>query len=459
MSPRILQDIVPQKRPEQPKVAKVSETVPKIPEIIQEVPETKHEPAAKKLETPELSFQIRTEVKPERKNTYPNLVTKSKSYRSLILIFMSAIVVIVGAIIIVNKYFSYAHVYVSAKNYAYNFDKEEFTARKDDNTPLHFEIMIVDGENSESAVFTDSKDVSTKAIGDVVIYNKFSTTAQKLLINTKLSDDKKHIYTTNKEVTIPGYTTLSGKVVPGSVTVGITAAGAGPEYNGDPRDFSIVGFAGTAKASKIYARSSTPLTGGESGQFYVLSAQTKGEAIANGGIALYNKLMKKFLAQVPPGYMAYPGSMQFTKKLSDDVFQSKTSDGIVTISGTLSAPIFKKSEVLETIIHSAYPEVKDKELAEISSPKMDSLTFEYSDPTTTISKTTDNVKFKFSGEDTLVWHPDIELLKSKLSGAKVDDLNNIFNTDPGIYKATAKFTPPWQNTVPNNLEHIKITVE
>lgn len=401
---------------------------------------------------------ISTPVKDTKPVIKINRVNKSVNIK-FILIFITAILFVLGLIFIINKYFSYVHIEITPKTEAYTLTKENFSASKENNAPLHFEIMIVDGEDKQDAVFTESKEASVKAHGEVYLYNEFSTKPQKLLINTKIIDDDKRIYLTDKEVTIPGHKTTSGKIVPGSIPVSITASLPGSAYNGEPRDFSIVGFKGTTKATKIYARSNGEISGGSLGLYYTLSPEDKGKVIVDSGTALYNKLVKKLLAQVPPGYIVYKGSMQFTKKLSDEVFQSKTPDGSITISGTLSAPIFKINEFSESVIRSVYPDVKNDEIIEISSPKINDLVFAYTDSNTVINKSTSSFKFNLSGEDTLLWSPNTEALKNKIVGTSKDSLDSFYLTDPGIAKARAKFTPPWQSKLPTDLNHIKISVK
>jgi hypothetical protein len=507
MTARIIQDIVPQKKPTSgsPKPSVVS--ILKFKEEVKvTTPEIKIEPKIEpKVEAPVIKEEPKVEISKipplkEQKIDEPKLEVTSSSElipklipkiepsnlehirrsdskgpfmpvglktsvqkppfpKKLLFIIALAIIAVAGAILIINKYFSYAHVYVTPKTQAYTLNHESFTATKATNAPLGFEIMIVEGVDKRDATFSEKKDALTKATGTVVIYNAYSTKPQKLLIHTKLVDDEKRIYLTDKAVNVPGYTGAGTKIVPGSVEVGITANGTGPDYNGDPRDFTLVGFAGTAKATKIYARSKTPLSGGQAGVVYMLSPEEKGKASVDASTALYNKLFKKLQAQVPPGYMVYAGSMQFTKKMTDEVFQSPTPVGTVTISGSLSAPIFKESEITEAIVRAAYPNVKADELAEITSPKMQDLVFAYTDAGATISKNTDSIKFNFTGGDTLLWHPLLDVLKGKLAGADKESLNTIFMSDPGIAKARAVFRPPWQKYVPKEIGHIKISLE
>lgn len=457
MSPRIVQDIVPTDRPRRikPIPAEISdvnneENVAVQPEKVDEFKNLlrRSEPKIREVEEDEY----------EPVGKFKEVKHNSSSKKIFTLIFL-VLAILGGAILLVNKYFSYVQIYITPKTMDYTFEKESFTASKEINAPLHFEIMIVDGEDKNEAVFTEMKEISTKAKGKVVFYNKFSSKPQKLSINTRITDDKKQIYYTDKEITIPGFTGSGTKIVPGSVEVDVTASMPGPLYNGSPRDFTIVGYAGTTKSTKIYARSSTPLTGGEVGNFYVLSAEGKGKATVEGSTALYNKLLKKFQAQVPPGYIVYTGGMQYNKTLTDSAFQSKTKEGFVSLQGTLSAPIFKESELREAIIRNVYPEVKDLELSEVNSPNMKNLVFEYVDDTTVISKTINSFKFSLSGTDTLLWSPLIETLKGRLSGVSKENLDEIYTTDPGVSRARAIFRPPWQASVPTDVNHISITLE
>jgi hypothetical protein len=495
MSPRIIQDIVPQKKPgggsvkpapilktivkEEPKVEPVEpKAEPKIE--VSKIPPIKEEPKFEqevktesslipelipklvpKIESSKLGSIIRNDNKgPFMPKGLQTSVQKTPRVpKKLFLIIGTAVIAVAGIVLLVNKYFSYVHIYVTPKVQSYSLNNESFTANKSSNSQLGFEIMIVDGEEKREATFSEKKDALTKATGTVVIYNAYSNKPQKLLIHTKLADEDKRIYLTDREVSVPGYTGTGTKIVPGSVEVKITASGTGPAYNGDPRDFVISGFAGTAKATKIYARSKTPLSGGQAGLVYTLSPEEKGKVAVDGGTALYNKLLKKLQAQVPPGYIVYTGSTQFAKKMTDEVFQSPTPEGSVTISGTLSAPIFKISEIQDSIIQEVYPNVKANELKEITAEKMDSLVFAYSDPATTITKSTDTIKFTFTGSDQLLWHPLLDVLESKLAGVNKDSINTIFISDPGILKARAVFRPPWKKNVPKDLSHIKITLE
>ncbi len=393
-------------------------------------------------------------------SVYTKEPLKTKKVRNKKLpLFIFLAVLFVGILYVLSVIFAHATVYVKNKVQHFVFTDEVFTAQRDASSNLEFEIMIVDGEESKQMIFTETKELSTKAHGEVVIYNAFSKTPQKLLINTRLEDDAKMIYMTDKAVTIPGYTMSGTKVVPGSVTVGITAANAGDKYNGDPRDFVIFGYKGTAKAKSIYARSKTSLTGGAVGPVFTPSATESGVINTDISVLLRTKLEKKLQAQIPPGYIYYPGSSQFKLDFSSDNLISKTSEATIEAKATLSAILLKSEDLQKAIIKSVYPGVLESEIPEITIADMSNLAFSYKNPAETINKTTNSISFVLNGEGDMVWNPDLEKLKTTITGMPVADLDQIFKSDPGIENARVILRPPWQKKLPKKINYITIEKE
>lgn len=386
-----------------------------------------------------------------------NKIKKNRNKKLPLFIFLSLL--FVGILYTLSVVFAHATIYVKNKVQHFVLADEIFTAQRGDSSNLQFEIMIVDAEETKQMIFTETKELSTKAHGEVVIYNTFSKTPQKLLINTRLEDDSKLIYMTDKAVTIPGYTMSGTKVVPGSVTVGVTAASAGEKYNGDPRDFVIFGYKGTAKAKGIYARSKTSLSGGAVGHVFTPSATEAGVINTDMSVLLRTKLEKKLQAQVPPGYIFYPGSSQFKLDFNSNNLISKTSDAKIEAKASLSAILLKSDDLQKIITKSVYPSVSDSEISEIMIPDITKLSFSYKNNDELISKTTNTINFVLNGEGDLVWNPDLEKLATSIVGMSINDLDKIFKADPGIENARVILRPPWQKNLPKKLNYIKVEKE
>src|SRR5258708_18990927 len=92
---------------------------------------------------------------------------------------------------------------------------------------------------------------------------------------------------------------------PGKIETVIYGLLPGAEYNSPPLDFKISGFKGTPKYSKFYARSDGPITGGLEGKYNVLSDEDKAKAQEELASALKEKLFKKALSQIPPGFILF----------------------------------------------------------------------------------------------------------------------------------------------------------
>ena len=101
-----------------------------------------------------------------------------------------------------------------------------------------------------------------KAEGIIRVYNAYSTSSQALVSNTRFISAEGKLFRSLEKVTIPGGKYEGGKLVPGELDVKVVADQSGPEYNITATTFSIPGFAGTAKYTKFYGRSSENMAGG-----------------------------------------------------------------------------------------------------------------------------------------------------------------------------------------------------
>jgi hypothetical protein len=387
-----------------------------------------------------------------RNNSTTNIKLKTFS------IIFGIIIIFIG-VYFLSLYFGHATVYVTHKKETFTFKDKPFKAVRTSQNDLAFEVMVVADSVTKEATFTESKDSLAKAKGIAVIYNAFSTAPQKLTINTRLADDKNNIYLTDKAITIPGYTTVKGKVVPGSVSVGITASVAGDKYNGEPRDFTIVGFKGTAKATKIYARSKGPITGGSTGLMYTPTPEQKGELSTAISTELRSKLEKTIQAQVPPDYLLFKDSLKIDLNFNPDSIVSSTANAQIKAEGTATALILNERDFEKNVISTVNPNIKADEIEEVSIPELNDFVFKLAPDSESINKQTLVANFTLTGDGTLAWKPNYEKLIASLVGVKKEEVNSIFLNDPGIETARLVLTPVWQNILPKNPKYIKIKQE
>lgn len=154
-----------------------------------------------------------------------------------------------------------------------------------------------------------TKKIDQKATGKVILYNNYSSAAQKLVKNTRLEIPEGLVYLLVSDATIPGMKTVSGKKVAGSVEVNVIASQSGEKYNAGMKDFSLVAYKGTDRYSSIYGRSKTSLSGGYSGTV---------PDINETDLALTLKSLKKLISEaVDSRYTAIALKKKEDEKLKD----------------------------------------------------------------------------------------------------------------------------------------------
>lgn len=376
--------------------------------------------------------------------------------RTLLYIFIFSI--LVGSFYLLSTVFLRANVTVVAKDKTFELKHLKFTAGKtSQNVP--FELVIVSDKEDRDIVLTNAKEVSIKAKGQITLYNEYSSTkAQKITAGSFVSDDKGVSYKTDTTVSIPAYTLDSSKkIIPGQVSVGITAFLPGEAYNSNKEFFTINSFKGTDKFKKIYGKATTPIEGGMVGLVYLMDDKEK-SSLNFKTADFKEKLVRKLSAQVPVGYILYPDAMNFTYEIGDNI-SSKTPDTKVEMKGSLSAYILKESELSNSIIHKLLPDIGDKERREIQEPNISDLSFNFTNKDQVVGKDIENFDFELTGNLPMNWKPDVEALKGELVAKNKNNISEIFKQDPAIVSAGVKIIPFWSMKLPEDNKNINIILK
>jgi len=394
----------------------------------------------------------------KRISSTPEIKNKRRSV-SVITLVVFFICFIFGSIYWVGNIFEKSTINIINKHEIISYRDKEFIASKDPSSGMvNFEIMIVSDKKKKNIILTEPKEVSMKAKGSIVLYNEFSTTPQKLLKGTFLSDEKGISYQIDTAVTIPGYKLVGKKINPGEVVVPINAFLAGDQYNGSPSSFHINSFKDTTKYNKIYGKLKDPLSGGIVGVVYTIDDSNKNNITNIAISSLKEDLIKKGKALVPSGYIFYQDAYNFSYKI-DDNFLSKTPNAEIEIEGVLSIIIFKEKSLLDNILKTSLKDIKGEELKEINISNLNNLSFSFLNKDELITKDTETISFYLNGEVDAVWSPDIEKLKMKLLGIKKDNTMHIFKEDNGIDSASVVVFPFWQKYISNDLSKINIIID
>jgi len=221
--------------------------------------------------------------------------------------------------------------------------------------------------------------------------------------------------------------------------------------------FYINSYKDTDKYKKIYGKIKAPLVGGALGLVYFADDVDKEKILSNVSTSR-DKLLRKLNALVPPGYILYPDSINYSYSIDPNIL-SKTPSTKLNINGTLSAVLLKKTELASSIIDKLLPDISSVERKEIAEPDLSSLSFAFTDKAQIINKEMDNFEFQLKGNLSVNWNPNTDQLKNQLIGKNKNEIANIFKQDPGISSASVSIMPFWSKKIPSVPEKISIIMK
>ena len=224
-----------------------------------------------------------------------------------------------------------------------------------DNLKEGISGRIITLEKQETRIFkpTGKKQALEKARGEVVLYNELGV-SQLLVPTTRLMSRGNILFRTESQVAIPPASVSGeGKVIPGSVKVGVVADQAGPEGNVGPSDFYIVAFS-SAKREKIYAKSNEPFVGGISRDIEVVTQKDLEEAQKVIAESLVSSARAEINNNLPAGFTLSEGALinevsevKYSKKVDEE---ADTFETVVRIQ--MKALIFAQEEARDAALRA-----------------------------------------------------------------------------------------------------------
>lgn len=357
------------------------------------------------------------------------------------------VVVVIAASFGALSYFSNAKIEVTPNTVSAAV-QSSFTAQKSAGN-LPYEIITAQKIASQSVKGSGTKTVNSSASGMLTIYNT-QAKAQKLITNTRFATASGLIFRIHSAVTIPGGTSSK----PGSISAKVYADQTGSSYNVGPTSFTIPGFAGTPLASQVYARSTTPMEGGASGNIpvvdAVLEAQTRSALI----VALAPDLTASIQTQIPSGYMLLTGAATTTYQASAAEPSSTTGQVDVKEQGTMTAIIFPNAALAQAIATSVSGIGYNGEPLTLSSA--DGLVFKAAnglpDPEAT------SLSFTITGTASLVYTVDPARIAAAISGKTRSAAEVALTSYPEVKRAIIILRPFWRQSFPEDPSSISIVM-
>jgi hypothetical protein len=404
----------------------------------------------KNIAPKQMSKDLDMEIKEKMERFTSRPAMKENKHRPRYTLWMVALVSLVFLFFALSYMFSRATITIGPKIQEVTLN-ENISATKDGGD-VPFDLVVISGEEVKKVESTEKKTIEVKAKGTVIIYNAFSTKSQTLNINTQLEGSNGLIYKTDRRLVVPGIG-KDGK--PGSIEVNIYGAEAGESYNSKPLDFKILGFKGTPKYTKFYARSKGDIAGGVKGQFYAIPEAEKDSIVLGLKEALELKLLKKASEQIPPGFVLFKDAVFLNTGEADTVSYSKDNIVPISLKGTLYGFLFNEKKLTMKIAK----DVLDKyDNTDVFIPNIKDLSFTIVNKETLSFSDAKNINITLKGPAKIVWKFDADRFTGDLLNKPKNDFNTILAKYPNVTSANVVLKPFWRMSFPDKTKDIKVIV-
>ena len=458
--PRRIQDIVPSERRSIRNISIEKSTKPalELKKAAKEIP-TKE----KVYEVPMHRIQEEETIEiPEEKPVRPQREKQSRIKRhwKLPILVLGIVVAIAGAAFLASDHYSHATFTIIPKVVPVTVNGT-YVAEAIPGNSIVYELADFKGAATTSIPASSGPAVSTKAQGKVTLYNSFSAQPQRLVAGTRLADTSNRVYRLNSTVSVPGYTSKSGSIIPGSIGASVTADVAGDAYNiqstDSLSDFKIPAYKGSPKYESIYARLATSISGGFIGTKKIVSPTLVATTTLTLQKQITTDLLKRASSTVPPGYIMYPDAYT-TSFAQATIGGTDPKTATVSLQGNLHAILFKKTDLAARIAGTST--VLSFGSSAYSVPGLESLHFSIVNTKEFSADKKSPLIIRLQGDMKFIGIIPVEELKRKLAGAALSETESILKPYSQVIGSgsSGELTPPWAK-VPNDPTRISIVVQ
>lgn len=368
-------------------------------------------------------------------------------------VWIVALVVLIIFVLAFSLLFSGSKVVVVPKQRDVVIDGQFVALQNAPEGVLSYELVTIERTASREVASTGDETVEERAAGQIIVFNDFNSSEQRLITNTRFETPEGLIYRIDGPIVVPGQRTVEGEVVPGSIEVTVYADEPGTSYNIGLTDFTIPGFEGSPRFDGFYARSKTPMSGGFVGTRLSIDEDTEDRIRSELRAELENELSSGTLVEEPPGlhlvtdtsFVSFESVANVDRADEVEVGEKAILSGILFSEEALGAFVAQNTV-------AGYEEGTPVAIADL-----DLLTFTLLADAEEVTPWEDgNLDFQLSGNAHLIWQFDEADLKQDLAGRNKDALPTILSGYEGIDKAEVSLRPFWKRSFPDNVEKIKV---
>lgn len=313
---------------------------------------------------------------------------------------------------------------------------------------LSFTIEESTYEDSQLVAAKGVERVEERASGNVTVYNEYSSAPVRLLKNTRFETPDGLIFRAPAEVLVPG----RKGTTPGEITITVFADAPGEKYNVGPISrFTLPGLKSSSMYSKVYARSTSAMSGGFAGERPAAEKSALDAAVSE----IRGRLEEKARAAVGEVGADEAAFFDLARLTYESLPATMEGEGNVRITERLRVelPIFPGDMFAHVVAESVSAGAEE---GSIVLKPLEGLS---AHTETKIFSATSPLTFALSGQAQLVWKVDTEELAQALAGRDESAFQTIVEGFSSIEEAHARIEPFWSNSFPNDPSDIKIKVK
>lgn len=320
---------------------------------------------------------------------------------------------------------------------------------------LPFETVTTSNIGNRTVPASGESKVERRATGTITIMNTFSTASQRLIKNTRFEAPDGKIYRIDQSVVVPGgVKRADGTLTPGTLDTTVSADSPGDTYNRTSLDtFTIPGFKGDPRYSKITAKAKTAMQGGFVGTEKTVADGDLTAAKSAIQTELSSSLEEALKSATPSGYILVEKSASVTYE--ELPRGGDANAAVISLRGTAVGAIIREADLAAAVARTVDMEGYKGEALRFLDPSAVHPTVEapYSPGQKTLT-------VGLSGQTRLIWQVDAGAIKQALAGTQVSALGSTLNRfRPAVADAKASLRPFWQSQFPQDAWLINVEVQ
>jgi hypothetical protein len=272
----------------------------------------------------------------------------------------------------------------------------------------------------------------------------------RLIKNTRFETPDGLVFRVPADVVVPGKTASN----PGQTKITVIADQPGAKYNTGPVSrFTLPGLKSGDMYSRVYAKSTTAMTGGFVGDEPGMAPGALNAAIAAVRSRLETKARESVDTLDTSDTIPLSDLMQITYETLPST-QEAGSGVRIHEKAHIEIPLIRADALAIVVAQSAAIDSDDATISLIPGEDF-AVKMSSAEP---LSLGVDPLKFVLAGKATLVWKVDAAALGNALAGREGAAFQTIVNGFSGIQEAHAKIEPFWKKSFPAEASNIKIVI-